>query len=425
MRCLLPSLILVMTMLRASAAELHVGPGQPFLTVRSAISAAGEGDKVIVHHGIYQEGNLRLEKPLSLEGIDQPVLDGGGKVEVLTIAAADVCVRGFEIRNSGRGSLEDYAGIKVVGVGNATIEKNRFNNCNFSVYLSKAKDCRVSGNLIRGDSNTEQETGNGIHLWSCERITVSDNQVRGHRDGIYLEFATESVMERNVVEDNLRYGLHFMFSHGNSYRGNAFRRNGAGVAVMYSRNVEMVSNYFGYNWGAASYGLLLKDMTDGRITDNTFEHNSTGISMHGSSRMAVERNRFEENGWALRIQSSCSDNVFKTNNFSGNSFDVAADGELDNDRFENNYWDKYEGYDLGRDGVGDVPFRPVSLYAVVVGRVPSSVLLLRSPIVQLLDQAEKAFPSITPERVVDDRPSMRHHPLPMFQSQKPPTPPKT
>jgi nitrous oxidase accessory protein len=277
--------------------------------------------------------------------------------------------------------------------------------------MSKANNCRVMDNDIRGKKGGEQDSGNGIHLWSCRDITVTGNRVRDHRDGIYLEFANKSVIERNTVEDNLRYGLHYMFSHDSAYRHNRFERNGAGVAVMYTRNVEMSSNHFANNWGSSAYGLMLKDMTDGHITGNTFERNSIAIALHGSNRMEIANNRFTENGWAIQIQRSSSDNTYRGNNFTGNSFDIAADGELDNNRFENNYWDKYEGYDLKRDGIGDVPFRPVSLYAVVVGRIPSSVLLLRSPVVHLLDQAEKAFPSITPERVVDNKPAMRPNPI--------------
>ena len=295
------------------------------------------------------------------------------------------------------------------------MEGNRLTACNFGIYLSKARDCAVLDNDVRGEPDNEQSAGNGIHLWYCERITINDNRIHDHRDGIYLEFATDSVVERNDVADNLRYGLHFMFSHGNAYHRNSFTRNGAGVAVMYSRNVEMTCNHFGYNWGAASYGLLLKDMSDGKISDNTFEHNTVGISMHGSNRMTIERNAFDQNGWAIQIQSNSSDNTYRKNNFSGNSFDIAAGGDLDNNLFENNYWDKYEGYDLNRNGSGDVPFRPVSLYAVVIDRVPASILLLRSPIVHLLDQAEKAFPSVTPERVLDESPSMRRHPLHSFR----------
>jgi len=397
-----------------TAAELHVGKDHPHSTIRSALGAAVAGDVIKVHEGIYREGNLRIEKALTLEGIGLPVLDGEHRHELITVTASDVEIRGFELRNSGSGNLMDYAGIKITSAQRVSVKNNRVENCTFGIYLAKSKDCTIAGNSVRSSGGRAQDIGNGIHFWHCERAQVKGNTVDGQRDGIYLEFTTESVMEANHVENNLRYGLHFMFSHGNSYRQNVFQKNGAGVAVMYSRKVEMVDNYFGFNWGGSSYGLLLKEMTDGRVTGNTFERNTTGITMDGSNRMEVRGNEFRENGRAVRIHSNSSDNSFLQNNFLGNSFDVAAEGELPDTRMEGNYWDRYEGYDLGKDGTGDVPFRPVSLYAVVVSQVPPSVLLLRSPIVHLLDQAEKAFPSITPETVKDDKPAMLPHVLKVF-----------
>ena len=408
MRSVIPWLALLVPL---AAAELKVGTGMPFLTLRAALTAAAAGDTITVEPGTYAEGNLVIDKPVTLSGSGQPVLDGAETHEVLTITASNVVVRGFEIRRSGHGSLEDPAGIKVREASQVTIEHNRFDRCHFAVFLANAKDCRVSSNEISSVLGNEHDTGNGIHLWSCKNITVTDNTIRGHRDGIYLEFANESVIERNLVEDCLRYGLHYMFSHESVYRHNTFRRSGAGVAVMYSRKVEMSANRFERNWGSSAYGLLLKDMTDGSVSGNDFDSNTTGIAMHGSNRMKVEGNRFANNGRAIQVQGSSSDNTYRNNNFSGNSFDVAADGELDNNRFTHNYWQKYEGYDLKRDGTGDVPHRPVSLYSVVVGRVPPAMLLMRSPIVHLLDQAEKAFPTLTPERVLDESPAMRPHPF--------------
>lgn len=392
-----------------AAADLHAGPGRPHASPHAAVAAAQAGDRILVHGGVYRGETLRVDKPLSLIGIDRPVIDCGHSREGIVVTSPGVTVKGFHIRDGGISSLEDFAGIKVAGADKVVIEDNRIDDCQFAIHLSKVRDCRVAGNQIRGTSGNEHNSGNGIHLWSCERIDVEHNEVRQHRDGIYLEFATDSRIGHNVVEDNLRYGLHFMFSHRDTYHDNDFRRNGAGVAVMYSREVEMTDNRFDHNWGSSAYGLLLKDMSGGRIAGNVFERNTTGILMDGSNRMTVENNRFRENGWALRIQTNCSDNAFRRNDFTGNSFDVAADGELDNNRFEDNHWDKYEGYDLDRDGIGDVPFRPVSLYAVVVGRISSSMLLLHSPVVHLLDRAEKAFPSITPERVLDSSPAMRRN----------------
>ena len=75
--------------------------------------------------------------------------------------------------------------------------------------------------------------------------------------------------------------------------------------------------------------------------------------------------------------------------------------------FSGNYWDRYQGYDLDHDGTGDVPFRPLSLFAMVNERMPYAVVLSRSLLTQLLDQAERLVPSMTPEGLEDDNPLMK------------------
>lgn len=393
----------------APAAELHVGGGRAFPTLHAALAAARAGDAIIVHGGVYREGNLLVDKPVSLIGLDHPRLDGGASDEVLTITASQVTVRGFDVQNGGTSNLADLAGIKVTNANHVTIEDNRIRDCSFGIYFSKIRDGVIRHNEIGGAPGRDQSNGNGIHAWSCERLEITRNRVHHHRDGIYLEFTTDSGVARNLVADNLRYGLHFMFSHRNAYRENSFQRNGAGVAVMYSHEVQMEANHFGRSCGAAAYGLLLKDMSDSRITGNTFESNSTAVTMQNSNRMTFERNLFRANGWALQVQSSCTDNVFVGNNFTGNSFDLATNGQLALNRFDHNFWDKAETYDLNRDGISDVPYRPVSLFAMLIERIPASLLLLRSPLVHFLDRAERIFPSLTPDRLIDANPAM--HPL--------------
>ncbi len=411
MRRLLLSVLLCLAPAVLSAAELHVGAGKPFATIRTALTAAHDGDTVTVHGGVYREGNLVIDKPLMLVGLDHPRLDGASTDEILTITAPHVTVRGFDFQHGGTGNLTDVAGIKVANAHHVTLERNRITDCSFGIYFSKSQDGIVRDNEIHGSPARAESNGNGIHAWSCERIAIANNRIDGHRDGIYLEFATDSAIARNTVEDNLRYGLHFMFSHRNAYRENTFLRNGAGVAVMYSREVRMEANHFSRSWGSAAYGLLLKDMVDSQIIGNTFDHNSTAVCMQNSNRMTFERNAFRENGWALQVQSSCTDNSFTGNNFIGNSFDLATNGQLDLNRFDNNYWDKAESYDLNRDGTGDTPYRPVSLFAMLVERMPTAVLLLRSPLAHFLDQAERIIPSLTPDRLIDLKPAMHPHSL--------------
>ena len=198
-----------------------------------------------------------------------------------------------------------------------------------------------------------------------------------------------------------------MFSHEDEYHQNIFRNNGAGVAVMYTRGVHMTGNRFEDNLGASSYGLLLKDIRDSFVEDNRFIKNSVGIYMEGCSRSQFLKNKFIENGWAVRLQASCDENTFKQNEFSANSFDIATNGSISLNKIEGNYWDKYEGYDLNRDGIGDVPFHPVSLYGMIVEKMPTAVILWRSLMVVLLDRAEKVLPAVTPENLVDHYPVMK------------------
>ncbi|HYC29538.1 MAG TPA: NosD domain-containing protein, partial [Chitinophagaceae bacterium] len=183
-----------------------------------------------------------------------------------------------------------------------------------------------------------------------------------------------------------------------------FRNNGAGVAVMYTKGVTMKGNTFFHNWGDAAYAILLKDISDSKIENNTFRKNTVGIFMEGSSRIHISGNQFIDNGWAMRIQASCDANVFEKNNFLGNSFDVATNGTLMLNTFRQNFWDKYDGYDLNRDLTGDVPHYPVSVYSVITERIPTAMILYRSFLTNIMDQVEKVMPTVIPEQLKDEEP---------------------
>lgn len=49
-----------------------------------------------------------------------------------------------------------------------------------------------------------------------------------------------------------------MFSHQDIYTNNTFSENGAGVAVMYSRQVTMIRNHFLDNWGVQLMEFYLR-----------------------------------------------------------------------------------------------------------------------------------------------------------------------
>ena len=411
MRSLLTILLFLFVTGAALGNTIVVGKNKAVTTLRQGIKMAKDGDTVLLHKGIYKEGNIIIDKAIHLIGIDAPVLDGDDKNEILTLTGRKIVIRGIHFANAGYSSINDYAAIKIIDATNILIENNVITNASFGIHIANSTNSIVRNNAIRGTNKSEHLSGNGIHLWKCSRMMIDANTISGHRDGIYLEFVTESTIQKNRSRNNVRYGLHFMFSHNDTYLSNVFENNGAGVAVMYSKNVRMENNLFFKNWGASAYGILLKEISNSHILHNKFIQNTVAIHMEGSSRIEIGKNIFQANGWALKVQASCDDNTFYLNNFYGNSFDVATNGTMMLNRFYNNYWDKYDGYDMNRDGVGDVPYHPVSMYAMVVEQNPTTLILMRSFMVSLLDRAEKAIPSLTPENLVDNKPMIKPNKL--------------
>ena len=390
---------------------IEVGKNKVIKSIKKAIDLANPGDTILVYKGVYREGNIEINKRIVLQGKDFPILDGQRKYEVVSIKADSVVVSGFKVIDSGYGSLNDPCGIKIYDKIGVTVNNNILENNFFGIYAQKGSSCIIENNTIKAYQKEEQRIGNGIHCWKSDSMKIIGNRISGHRDGIYFEFVSNSIIWRNISKGNIRYGLHFMFSNDDSYISNVFKNNGAGVAVMFTKNVKMFNNYFEENWGDAAYGLLLKEIADSYIIGNKFIRNTSGIYMEGTSRVMLNHNIFKDNGWGMKIQASCMDNEIVNNNYLKNTFDISTNGSLVLNSFNSNYWDKYEGYDLDKNGVGDVPYHPLSLFSVLTEKTPSAMLLYRSFMITLLDKSEKVLPSITPDNFIDKTPLMKSLPL--------------
>jgi nitrous oxidase accessory protein len=372
-----------------------------------AIDNAHHGDTLFLQSGVYKDHDLVIKKRIVLIGNSNCIIDGENKFQGFIIYSDSVAICGVEVRNIGRSSITDMAGIRIVNAKCVTISNNKLTNNTYGLYLQNAAYCKILDNIIHSDLKDDVNGGNGIHAWKSDHLLVKGNNVSGHRDGIYFEFVTESDIVSNNSVNNARYGLHFMFSHNDTYSFNTFKDNGAGVAVMYSKGVVMSSNNFLHNWGDASYGLLLKEITDSKIGHNRFVKNTVGIHMEGTTRVEVKQNLFQDNGWAIHVQASCTGSNFTVNNFIGNSFDVSTNGSLMLNFFDHNFWDKYDGYDLNRNKIGDVPYYPVSVYSVISEKIPSAMILYHSFLTDIIDKVEKVMPTMIPDKLKDDHPEMK------------------
>lgn len=390
------------------AQVVEVCPTCEVSSIQEAIDLADNGDTIKIKKGTYMEQEIKIiDKSLHLLGEGYPVIDAQFKGTALTVRAENFSIEGLKIINIGTSHTNDHAAILVSGSKNFRIENNRLENIFFGILVEKSSQGVISRNQISSKAVSQAKSGNGIHMWNCSDLTVSNNIVKSVRDGIYLEFSKNCTITNNLCEGNLRYGLHFMFADNNQYLDNTFDNNGAGVAVMYSKFIEMQRNLFRKNWGPASYGLLLKEINDAELKNNIFEDNTIAISADNTNRINYINNEFRGNGYAVRIRGACYKNIFTANNFIANSFDVSYTGNINENKFSRNYWSEYTGYDLNKDGTGDVPYRPVKLFSYLVNRTPEAIILLRSMFIGLLDFSEKVSPVFTPAELTDDYPQMK------------------
>jgi nitrous oxidase accessory protein len=397
--------VLFLSPLFSLATVTRVYPGNNSFS--KAIAAAKRNDTLLIQPGVYKEHDILINKKLTLIGQGYPIIDGESKSQIIFITADSVVLQGLQVQNTGRSSMTDMAAIRVQNANYALVQNNKVLNNTYGVYLQNATFCTIQNNVIHSNSKDELNSGNGIHAWKCNNLIIRSNRISGHRDGIYFEFVTESHIIRNISTKNVRYGLHFMFSHNDTYTYNQFVDNASGVAVMYSKGVIMLYNTFRYNWGDAAYAILLKEIANSRIEHNVFIKNTVGLYMESTTNIAVGENQFIDNGWAIKVMASCAQSDFIKNNFIGNSFDVATNGTMMLNNFKHNYWDKYDGYDLNKNGIGDVPYYPVSVYAVLSEQIPTAMILYRSFLTNIMDQVEKVMPSIIPDQLKDDEPSMK------------------
>jgi nitrous oxidase accessory protein len=396
---------LVLLCALASAEELRVGQGSRFTTIQEALAQAREGEAIAVGPGIY-EGNIVLDKSISLVGVGRPLIHGTGSGSVVTIRAARCTVQGFRIEHSGGSLMDEDSGVLLHSSGNRILD-NQLSDILFGIYFFNSDDNIVRGNQIRGRTQIEQgERGAGLHFWNCLRNTIEGNTITGARDGMYLQNASESAVRGNRIS-NVRYGLHYMYSNDNIFEDNVFGNSVAGAAIMYSTRIQLRRNRFVHNRGFSSFGILFQDSTAITVERNIISDNGSGIFAEALRDSTFRRNLISGNDVAIEMFSSAENNEFTHNNFIANLAPIHVIGAGTSTRWNGNYWSEYDGYDLDGDGLGDVPFRIRNLYEKLESNHPRLRLYFQSPAAQALVAAERAFPIMRSASEADEHPLMR------------------
>ncbi|MGQ7793762.1 nitrous oxide reductase family maturation protein NosD [Faunimonas sp. B44] len=389
----------------AGAAETVVPAGGD---LAAAVARAAPGDVLRLEPGVHA-GAVTVDKRLTLAGSEGSVVAGPGTGSVITVTAPDVRIESLEIRGSGKDLPGMDSGVLVKRTaGNAAIIGNRLAGNLFGVYLHGAANSLVEGNLITGRNDVRlAEKGNGVSIWNAPGSAVVDNEMSGVRDGIFVTTSKQNRFENNRFSD-LRFAIHYMYTHDSRIAGNVSRGNHVGYALMYSNNLEVVGNA---SIGDRDHGLMLNTANSSEIRGNSVENGGEKcVFVYNANKNRLVDNRFEGCPIGIHFTAGSERNAISGNAFIGNRSQVKYVGTRFVDwaaEGRGNYWSDNPAFDLDGDGIADQPYRPNDVMDEILWTLPQAKALVNSPAVHLLRAAQSRFPALKPGGVIDSAPLMR------------------
>jgi nitrous oxidase accessory protein len=388
----------------AAGREVMAGGG----ALAQAVANAGAGETLRLGAGRH-EGGIEISRPLTIDCAKGAQIDGGGQGSVLTVTAPDVTITGCLLTGSGSDHEGIDSGIRLLkGADRARITANRLIGNLYGVDIHGARDALVQANVIEGRRDAVKNArGNGVYIWNAPGARIEANDIRWGRDGIFVNTSHSNAFIGNRFRD-LRFAVHYMYANRSEVRGNLSIGNDLGYAVMYSKDVKIIDNI---SINDAEHGVMLNYTNSSELRGNLVRGGGTKcLFIYNAHKNEITGNRFERCDIGIHFTAGSERNTITGNAFVGNRTQVKYVGTTWVDWSAGgigNYWSDFAGYDLGGDGIADMPYRPNDSMDHVLWSQPSAKLLLGSPAVQLVKWAQSAFPALLPGGVVDRAPLMQ------------------
>lgn len=352
-------------------------------------------------------GDFEITRRVSLHAERGAALVGTGHGTVLRILADDVSVDNLAIRRSGRRHTTEDAGILAKGRG-IQIRNSHVSDSLFGVSLGPCPRCVLERVYVEGPRDGAELKGDGIKLWESDDAVVRNCRVEYVRD-LVVWYSRRVVLEGNVVRHS-RYGTHFMYAHDSQVKDSQIENNVVGIFVMYSARLRLERNVLAGARGAAGVGVGFKESDAVQAHDNWIVANTTGVYLDETPRsenvlVEFRGNHFAINDVALRFHGVRAPLHFEGNAFAHNATlaDVEGGGDALAARFAGNHFSDYAGYDLDRDGVGDVAYQVQRLSGELVTTRPSLAFFHGTAAMSLLEVVAMAAPVFASRLLLEDR----------------------
>lgn len=378
-----------------------------YQNLQKVIETAKAGTVIRLPSGTYSK--IIINKPITIIGSEDTVIDGGYQGNVITINASNVSIKNLTIRNSGSDVAKENAGIYISeDTGNTLVEGNRLEDNSFGISLHGTSSPTVRNNSIQGrKGKLMSDIGDGIRLWNVTGGLISNNEIEFGRDGIFITISESNILESNRME-NLRFAIHYMYAHNNKVSNNYSANNDVAFALMFSNNLVISGNQ---SYQDRSYGIMLNYVNNSSITDNmTIENKDKCLFVYNSSKNVIRGNHFKKCNIGIHYTAGSYDNLLYENNFIDNYIQVKYVGTRYNEWSHGkvgNYWSDNISSDLNGDSIADITYRPNNIADKIMWKYPEAKLLFSSPALQLLRRAQALFPNLYPGGVVDSYPLMQ------------------
>lgn len=341
--------------------------------------------------------SFQVDKPLTITGLNGPILRAAVQKPAIIINTEGVSVSGFKIKGVGKDAQSKFeyymknpaaasgmsmdmpnAAIIVKG-SNAMINDTVIFGAQVGVYADTVVNITLR-------NNTLESCGQGIQLLSCNACRVDGcSFFNCDKSGLDAEQCSQTVFSNNSIVNTTNVGLMLKESENCSVWDNLLSGNMEGLAVWNSSYNDIRRNRADHSY----YAILLAGANNNTVIDNVADKNSNpnvvggfgmGISLQdNSSHNIVARNTAREDFNGIELTRGCKFNAIFANNLSDNKHGIRLDKNYNNIVYGNNfvrntissydnssrniwnttfgnYYSDYRGKDENGDGIGDTPY---------------------------------------------------------------------
>ena len=376
--------------------------------LQDAIDKASPYATIKLHSAKYI-GNLLIDKPLSIVGIGEGVtIVGDGVGSVITIKSSHVKLKNLIISGSGNQMQSIDAAISMSRVKYCEISHCRLIESLYGIDMMMVDESNISQNYITSKDFDISLRGDGLKMYYSNNNLIQNNSIEGVRD-VTLNYSHNNSFEANRFLNN-RFATHISLSKKNSFVKNNYKNNSVALMLMGAGDTTILQNSIESSRGAAGIGVMIGAVSNLIFEKNRVRFNAKALYINGAEKgEGIKRymsdNEISYNGEAFHFHVSIKDNMIRGNRIFANIDDIVKDigGNFDASNIvKNNYWDRYSGFDVDRDGVGDTPHR-VYQYSDQLWHYNNKVkFFYASPIMSLLDFLSRLAPFIEPNLIMED-----------------------